>query len=88
MEEIKIEYYADIKNYFEAAKYFTKSKIKRNIFDKIMEIFVLLIGIFMLTIGNFLLGIIFFFFFYATNRIYNEQYQADPSKHARHTQTA
>ena len=62
MEEIKIEYYADIKNYFEAAKYFTKSKIKRNVFDKIMEIFVLLIGVFMLTIGNFLLGIIFLVF--------------------------
>ena len=25
MEEIKIEYYADIKNYFEAAKYFTNA---------------------------------------------------------------
>ena len=62
MEEIKIEYYADIKNYFEAAKYYAKSKIKRNIFDKIMEVFVLLIGVFMLTIGNFLLGIIFLIF--------------------------
>ena len=62
MEEIKIEYYADIKNYFEAAKYYTKSKIKRNIFDKIMEIFVLLIGIFMFTIGDFILGMIFVIF--------------------------
>ena len=62
MEKIEIEYYADIKNYFEAAKYFTKSKIKRNIFDKIMEIFVLLIGGFMLITGKFLIGIIFLIF--------------------------
>ena len=62
MEEIKIEYYADIKNYYEAAKYYTKSKIKRNIFDRIMETAVILIGIFLLIIGNFLTGIIFLIF--------------------------
>ena len=59
MEKIYLEYHADIKNYFEAAKYFTIRKIKRNIFDKIMEIFLLLIGIFMLAAGNYTLGIIF-----------------------------
>ena len=62
MEEIYLEYHADMKNYFEAAKYFTKSKIKRNIFDRIMEIVVLLIGIFMFTIGDFILGMIFVIF--------------------------
>ena len=62
MEEIKIEYYADIKNYYEAAKYYAKCKGKRNIFDKIMEIFLLLIGVFMLTTGNFLTGMIFLIF--------------------------
>ena len=62
MEEIYLEYRADIKNYFEAAKYFMKSKIKRNIFDRIMEIVVLLIGIFMFTTGNFILGVIFVIF--------------------------
>ena len=62
MEEIYLEYHADMKNYFEAAKYFTKSKIKRNIFDRIMEIVVLLIGIFMFTTGNFILGVIFVIF--------------------------
>ena len=62
MEEIYVEYQADIKNYFEAAEYYRKNKMKKNIFDRIMEIFVVLIGIYMLTIGNFILGIIFVVF--------------------------
>ena len=62
MEEIQIEYTADIKNYFEAAEYFKKSKMKTNILDRIMEIFLILIGIFMFIIGNFLLGTVFIVF--------------------------
>ena len=59
MEEIHIEYLAKTENYFEAAKYFARSKKKRNIFERIMEIVLILIGIFQIVTGNFLLGIIF-----------------------------
>jgi hypothetical protein len=59
MEEIHIEYRAKLENYFEAAKYFARIKKKRNIFDRIMEIVLILIGIFQIVMGNFLLGIIF-----------------------------
>ena len=58
MREIQIEYNAEVKNYFEAAKYFAKSRRKRNIFDKIMVVFIILAGIIQFPTGNFILGII------------------------------
>ena len=53
MNEIAIEYTAELKNYIEAEKYFQKSKKKKYIFDKAMEIVFTLMGIFMIASGLF-----------------------------------
>jgi len=51
MNEIAIEYTAELKNYIEAEKYFQKSKKKKYIFDKVMEIVLILTGIFVIISG-------------------------------------
>ena len=51
MNEIAIEYIAELKNYIEAEKYFQKSKKEKYIFDKVMETLLVMIGIFVIISG-------------------------------------
>lgn len=59
MKEIYIEYRADLKNYYEAGRYFEKRKRLRYKIEKLIEMLIIIFGVILCSMKKFTLGILF-----------------------------